>query len=362
MSVTADGSFSLLPRRISKLQAGSSAKRGSKNIYIGSYFYRPTVSLATSMMAQSVVKQILTQGDAFLISIWSTPHAQGVYTLANNYGGLLARLVLQPIEESSRAYFSRELAPVSKADRKPGTPSKASAVSKASAASSAQYIQVLLRVYVLVSAIVMAVGPAGAPALLALVAGSSWTKDGAGEVLAVYCYYIPLIALNGITEALVASVASEAQVHRQSAWMTLFSLIYAAAGYICLVALDLGASGLVYANCINMLCRIAWSLHFVHVRPRLAERRRRRLVAASRPVTSWAISNRRTSEGSSAARGHWPERRVRLCACRACASGASACRAPRAAPGPGERHGRLLLRGSRWAPTCSADDQYGGAW
>lgn len=262
LGVTSDGSFSLLPRKINHVTAASSGKHSGKNTYLGSYFYRPTVSLATSMMAQSVVKQILTQGDAFLISIWSTPHAQGVYTLANNYGGLLARLVLQPIEESSRAYFSRELAPSTRTERKPRQALKV-APSKEAAASSAQYIQMLLRVYILASAVVMAVGPAGAPALLAVVAGSNWTKEGAGQVLAVYCYYIPLLALNGITEALVASVATEAQVHRQSAWMTLFSLVYAAAGYIFLVVFDLGATGLVYANCINMLCRITWSLDFV---------------------------------------------------------------------------------------------------
>ncbi|KAH7354014.1 Rft protein-domain-containing protein [Plectosphaerella cucumerina] len=257
LAITSKEDFSLLPRRID----APNTKRGGKTSYLLSYFYRPTVSLATSMMAQNVVKQVLTQGDAFLISIWSTPHAQGIYTLANNYGGLLARLVLQPIEESSRAYFSRQLASASKVDKK--TDKRAASPSKDSAKNSVQYIQMLLRIYVLLSAVVMAVGPVGAPALLALVAGSSWTREGAGEVLAVYCYYIPLLALNGITEALVASVATEAQVHRQSAWMTLFSLIFAAAGYLCLVVFDLGASGLVYANCINMACRIAWSLSFV---------------------------------------------------------------------------------------------------
>lgn len=263
LGITVKEDFSLLPRKLDGGKGPSAAKRGGKSMYVLSYLYRPTVSLATSMMAQNVVKQLLTQGDAFLISIWSTPHAQGIYTLANNYGGLLARLVLQPIEESSRAYFSRQLASSSKTDKKSEKSSAAAGPSKESATHSVQYIQMLLRIYVLLSAVVMAVGPVGAPSLLALVAGSSWTRDGAGEVLAVYCYYIPLLALNGITEALVASVATEAQVHRQSAWMTLFSLIYAAAGYLCLVVFDLGASGLVYANCINMTCRIVWSLNFV---------------------------------------------------------------------------------------------------
>ena len=61
------------------------------------------------MMAQSVVKHVLTQGDTFLVSLLSTPEVQGTYALANNYGGLLARLLFQPVEESSRTYFSRVL-------------------------------------------------------------------------------------------------------------------------------------------------------------------------------------------------------------------------------------------------------------
>ncbi|KAJ0298692.1 hypothetical protein COL516b_009777 [Colletotrichum fioriniae] len=248
----ADG-FSLLPKSL------ASTSGGGGEDYLASYFYRPTVSLASSMTAQSLVKHVLTQGDTFLVSVLSTPKSQGVYALASNYGGLLARLVLQPIEESSRSYFSRLL---SSHDAKTKLSPSTKDTAAAAATTASQHLHTLLKFYILLSSIIVSIGPVAAPPLLSLVAGQRWASEGAGDVLAVYCYYLPLLALNGVSESFVASVASEAQVHRQSAWMGAFSVAFGSAAFFFMRVMDLGAQGLVYANCINMLCRIVWSLAF----------------------------------------------------------------------------------------------------
>ncbi|KAL2756067.1 hypothetical protein ACRALDRAFT_2042284 [Sodiomyces alcalophilus JCM 7366] len=279
-------SFSLLPRKLTSLNTAGQD-------YLWSCFYRPTVSLASSMMAQSFVKHVLTQGDTFLVSILSTPQAQGVYALANNYGGLLARLVFQPIEESSRSYFSRLLSPQEEEVKEEGransnnAKSSLASPSKEATVTAAEHLHILLKLYVLLSTIIISVGPVAAPPLLALVAGRRWASEGAGDVLATYCYYIPLLALNGVTEAFVASVASEAQVHRQSAWMGVFSLAFAASGFLFLRILGLGAAGLVYANCINMACRIIWSLAFI--RSSFAEQNVSFSVSSLRPSSIGAV-------------------------------------------------------------------------
>lgn len=235
--------FSLFPRPISS----------ARSSYLYSYFYKPTMALAGSMMAQSVVKHILTQGDTFLISLLSGPEVQGVYALANNYGGLLARLIFQPVEESSRSYFSRLLSTST-------TPAKRPSPSVQEAENS---MHTLLRLYLLLSSIVISIGPIAAPPLLSVVAGSRWVGSGAGQVLGTYCFYVPFLALNGLTESFVASVASEAEVHRQSIWMSFFSCAFAAAAYLFMAVLPLGARGLVLANIVNMLCRIVWSVAFI---------------------------------------------------------------------------------------------------
>ncbi|KAL9634125.1 MAG: hypothetical protein Q9164_004288, partial [Protoblastenia rupestris] len=59
----------------------------------------PTLlKLATTFYAQSLFKQLLTSGDAYLIAALTTLPSQGAYALASNYGGLLARILFQPIE------------------------------------------------------------------------------------------------------------------------------------------------------------------------------------------------------------------------------------------------------------------------
>lgn len=243
LRLASDEGFSLLLRAV-----------GSGADFILGYFYRPTVSIAASMMAQSLVKHLLTQGDTFLVSMLASVHVQGVYALANSYGGLVARLLLQPVEESSRSYFSRLLSsPAPAAD---GAPSAAVLEARRSFVT-------LTRLYLVLSAAVASVGPFAAPSLLALVAGSRWAGVGAGDVLATYCLYVPFLALNGLAESFVASVATERQVHRQSLWMAAFSVAFAASAYTLMRVYPLGARGLVLANIVNMLCRIVWSAAFI---------------------------------------------------------------------------------------------------
>jgi oligosaccharide translocation protein RFT1 len=221
------------------------------SIYVLSYFSRPLLILGASIFVQSIVKHVLTQGDTVLIAALATPAVQGTYALANNYGGLLARLILQPIEESSQNFFGRLLSTVD------GIPAK-SLVLKAQ-----QNLARLLKLYMLLSIGIVSVGPAVVPLLLEIVAGPRWTSSGAGSVLATYCYYIPFLAVNGITEAFVSSVATKSEVYRQSLWMFAFSIGFACAAYVFLGVLHMGARGLVWANVLNMVFRIIWSTAFI---------------------------------------------------------------------------------------------------
>ncbi|KAF4501553.1 oligosaccharidyl-lipid flippase [Fusarium agapanthi] len=237
--------FSLLPRTITS----------KENRFWASMFDRSTIGLAGSMMAQSVVKHLLTQGDTFLISFLASASVQGAYALANNYGSLLARLLFQPVEESSRSYFSRLLSSV--------TPVKPGGKPVQEVTEAKQNLQTLLRLYILLTSIIISLGPFAAPPLLAIVAGKQWAGSGAGDVLAAYCFYIPFMGLNGLTESFVASVATEAEVHIQSVWMGAFSIIFAASAFFFMRIYPLGAVGLVLANIINMGCRIMWSGAFI---------------------------------------------------------------------------------------------------
>ena len=72
--------------------------------------------LALMFTAQSFVKHLLTEGDKIVLSFAASLYDQGVYALAQNYGSLVARLALGPLEESARVLFSKMGAAIAAAD------------------------------------------------------------------------------------------------------------------------------------------------------------------------------------------------------------------------------------------------------
>lgn len=233
-----------------------------------SLFPRPVLTLALNLYAQSTLKHLLTQGDSLLIALFTPLSTQGVYALASNYGSLLARLLFQPIEESSRGVFGRLLANPSPShptpSQTPSNPSTAKTPTPTPALLTAHtYLTHLLHLYALLSLLLISIGPTLAPLLLAHIAGPRWSLTSAPAVLALYCDYLPLLALNGTLEAFVSAAASPAQLRAQSAWMLAFSAGFAGSGYVLLRVWGLGAEGLLAANAVNMAMRIWWSWGFV---------------------------------------------------------------------------------------------------
>ncbi|KAL8741067.1 MAG: hypothetical protein Q9190_006284, partial [Brigantiaea leucoxantha] len=186
LPLTTQRSFSLLPRPISN----------SPSPLLLSRFSLTHLTLVTNLYAQSVFKQILTTGDSLLIATLTSLESQGAYTLATNYGGLLARTIFQPIEESSRSLFGRLLPPLPRHPHQQPPSNLQSPIHQART-----YLVVLLRAYTLLSLPLILLAPPLCPPLLSFVAGSLWTSTSAPHVLAAYCYYIPLLAINGILEA-----------------------------------------------------------------------------------------------------------------------------------------------------------------
>ena len=231
--------------------------------YLG-LFSQPLLSLSFSLYLQTAIKYVLTEGDKYLISALATLKDTGMYALSANYGGLIARMLFRPIEDSSRNLFAKLCSDAGESRQVSGV-TKVSEPKQNSdnVKQAANVLQDILRVYGLVSLVAFAVGPAAAPLLLRLVAGARWSDTGAGDVLGTYCYYIPLLAVNGVSEAFVSATASTRQLRKQSIWMGGFSVAFAASAYLFLSVLQMGAKGLVLANCVNMVSRIIFNLSFV---------------------------------------------------------------------------------------------------
>ncbi|SCV68888.1 BQ2448_1009 [Microbotryum intermedium] len=220
--------------------AANPAKKEHQAAQTRRRFDTDLTSLGWALTKQSFIKQILTAADKIAISQLSTSRDQGGYALALNYGSLIARILFQPLEESSRLYFSRQL----------------------SSRPSHTLLSSLLLLHTHLSLIFTLLVPPYIPALLYHLLGRRWAASSATSILQAYFFYLPFLAVNGITEAYFQSIASQADLRKGSYWMGVCSI-----GFI--VAVGVGArlgwaeKGLILANCVNMAMRIGFSLRFI---------------------------------------------------------------------------------------------------
>lgn len=187
-----------------------------------------------------------------ILATFSTLEDQGIYSFASNYGGLVARMVFQPIEESSRNLWSKQLNTIGKDIDEHGAQIEAARV----------HLAEILRAYAILALLALGIGPDIVPIGLEALMGSRWASKAQG-LLSAYCCYIPFLAFNGITEAFVSAAVSPADMRIQAAWMTVFTLCFGVASFFLLTVAKLGAVGLVLANIINMLVRTIWSLSYI---------------------------------------------------------------------------------------------------
>lgn len=224
------------------------------------------MKLSITNTIQGLLKHVLTEGDKIMISWFSTNEEQGSYGLAANYGGLVARIVLQPIEEASRSYFANLLPQQQQIETKAMNEQDRKASNSWYKETAELVIMSILRFYILVSILLISVAPKVITDLLPVILKhSQWSK--VTTVLSSFCYYIPLLAVNGILESFVTATASPKVLRQQGVYWIPCSIAFGVAGY---AFRGYGATGLVYANCVNLALRIIWALKYLrHVCGRL---------------------------------------------------------------------------------------------
>jgi len=183
------------------------------------------------------------------MSRFSTLNDQGGYAVANNYGSLVARIFFQPIEESSRIFFSKVLSSSTK---------NANAIDTVHGRLSS-----ILSLYLHMTMILVAFSSPYLPIVFAVLLPPKYLNTSAPTILMAIVWYIPVMAVNGVLEAFVSSASTPRDVADQAKWMT-----YTSFGYItCTVAVF--QSGLfndyviVYLNMINLMVRIVYATRFI---------------------------------------------------------------------------------------------------
>ncbi|GAA5930632.1 glycolipid translocation protein [Sporobolomyces koalae] len=228
------------------------------------YFDHRVTALGWELTKQSVVKQVLTEGDKLAVSQFGHAQDLGPYAIALNYGSLIARIVFQPIEESSRLYFSSL------------STSTASTRATDRLVAISHHLSLVLTFYSHLSLVLVLLVPSYITPLLSILLGSEWARTSAGPTLRAYMYSLPFFAFNGVLESAFQSLADPKWLQRGSSWWTVCTIVFALVVYETMYRQDgWGSRGLVLGNSINMLMRIAFSSVFLqnYAREQLQQQR-----------------------------------------------------------------------------------------
>jgi oligosaccharide translocation protein RFT1 len=253
---------------------------------MASPWHGPTIYLTFIFTIQGVLKFALTEGDRIVLTLLAGSYDQGVYAMGSAYGGLAARLILQPLEETARLLFSRlassssspSSSPAATVDTKPSsskhTDTKNGAESSEPAATMAAArpaaddpmlwlsYTVLVKMVLYVGLIFSCLAVNYTFILLHLLAGRTWGgNDQAVAVLSAFCVYTAFLAGNGMTEAFCYGIATSASdVGRLGVAHTVTGISFAILAPWGVHRA--GTVGLVAANCVAMGGRALFSVQF----------------------------------------------------------------------------------------------------
>lgn len=191
-----------------------------------------------SSIIQQIVKLFLSQGDKFLISTLLPLEDQGYYSLVDNYGSLIPRLVFAPLEESTRINLKSQLE-----SEKP--------IELGSTIDIYSHFLPLLTVF----------GPLNINFLMAMLLRRQLPLE-VQHAFPLYLLSLPLLGVNGILEAITVVLFKD-DTNKHSIFMTFNAVVF----YITMITfvsyLNWGLSGFILANMVNSSMRIIWNLRHV---------------------------------------------------------------------------------------------------
>jgi oligosaccharide translocation protein RFT1 len=206
------------------------------------------LKLVKAYYVQSVFKQILTEGERYLIAIFGllSFNESGIYDLINNLGSLIARFVFLPIEDASYMYFTNTLKRGLTISEQPDASSSAKAKS---------YFELIIKIVSLIGLTVLVFGQSYSGLLLHIYGGTKLSGNSdCVNLLKFHCVYIYFLAINGVTEGFFNATMCEKGLKSHNLLLIVFSGIFLIATF--LFANIYHVIGFLMANCLNMLVRI----------------------------------------------------------------------------------------------------------
>ncbi|GAA5960962.1 hypothetical protein JCM3765_007557 [Sporobolomyces pararoseus] len=237
------------------------ARKSDDKMNNGSYFDKEIKTVGWALTKQSIVKQVLTEGDKLAVSKFGNSQDLGTYAVALNYGSLVARIIFQPLEESSRLYFSSLSPSISSSSTSTPPLVRLEALHKISL-----HLSNLLNFYTHFSLILIFLLPPYISPLLTILLGTEWSKTSS-STLKFYLNLLPFLAFNGLLESGFQSFANQKWLKLGSYWFGVCTLGFASTVFYTMGNREdgdsWGSKGLIVGNCVNMGMRILFSGFFL---------------------------------------------------------------------------------------------------
>ncbi|SPP86896.1 protein RFT1 homolog [Drosophila guanche] len=221
---------------------------------IGKFFNRELQTLTLSFVKQGVLKQILTEGEKYVMSVSPVLSfgEQATYDVVNNLGSMAARFIFRPIEDSSYFYFTQTISRDTRLAKQP----------QEQVRQASSVLNNLLLGVSSIGLLAFTFGQSYSYPVLLLYGGPDFVAGGLPQsLLQWHCLAIYLLSVNGISEGYMFATNTSRDIDKYNYLMAIFSVSFLVLSYI--LTGIFGPVGFIFANCINMLGRILYSTYYI---------------------------------------------------------------------------------------------------
>ncbi|XP_034663343.1 protein RFT1 homolog [Drosophila subobscura] len=221
---------------------------------IGKFFNRELQTLTLSFVKQGVLKQILTEGEKYVMSVSPVLSfgEQATYDVVNNLGSMAARFIFRPIEDSSYFYFTQTISRDTRLAKQP----------QEQVRQASSVLNNLLLSVSSIGLLAFTFGQSYSYPVLLLYGGPDFVAGGLPQsLLQWHCLAIYLLSVNGISEGYMFATNTSRDIDKYNYLMAIFSVSFLVLSYI--LTGIFGPVGFIFANCINMLGRILYSTYYI---------------------------------------------------------------------------------------------------
>ena len=158
---------------------------------IGLTISKEDQALTVTYIGIAIVKFFLTEGEKIFLTWMSFSNTEkGVFSLVSNLCGIICRMFFLPIEEISHLVFVK---PLSKNE-------------------SQQGVKSIIRIMWIVGLIIAVYTQIYSKAIIEILYGKNWERTNASQALATYAWYVLVMGLNGVTEAISSGISNLEQL------------------------------------------------------------------------------------------------------------------------------------------------------